>query len=318
MPTVLITGGAGYLGQPLSHLLLKLGYDVVCVDNLFHRQETAFLCRLASDSKYRFHNVDLMDVTAIDQYLRGVDFVIHLAAIVGYQACDRYKEQARVVNLELTKRIVDRLHSDQRLIYPTTNSGYGTTDGSIKCTEETPLNPISLYGETKAKAEKYIRENLPSNGICFRLATVFGTSSRPRTDLLVNNFVWKAYKDRYNVIFDGKAMRNFVHINDVLRAFLWAMDMWDKVIAASYRNVVNFGNDSLNMSKLELARTINKLVPHEIVEGNIGEDPDKRNYIVSSDRFMSTGFKCQESLDDGILALVRQYQIIDTPRFGNY
>ena len=198
------------------------------------------------------------------------------------------------------------------VIYPCTNSGYGVSvDGSV-CTEESPLNPVSLYGKTKVAAEADYRN--VDNHVTFRLATVFGPGSRMRTDLLVNNFVLKAIKDRILVLYECEFMRNYVHLADVCRAFKFVIDNWDSCKNETY----NVGNDSINMNKLQLAQTIQKQIPIEIIKAEFNSDPDVRDYIVSSEKFYSKGFDCRYNLDDGIKQLIKAYAIIDSPWYANY
>jgi nucleoside-diphosphate-sugar epimerase len=198
------------------------------------------------------------------------------------------------------------------VIYPCTNSGYGVSvDGSV-CTEESPLNPISLYGKTKVAAENEYR-NI-ENHVTFRLATVFGPSSRMRTDLLVNNFVLKALREKILVLYECEFMRNYVHIYDICRAFKFAIDNWEDCKNETY----NVGNDSLNMNKLQLAQTIQKHVPLEIIQAEFTSDLDKRDYIVSSQKFYDKGFSCEFDLDDGVQQLLKAYAMIETPWYANY
>lgn len=310
---ILITGGAGYLGTMLTENLLRAfpSCSITCVDNFYHQNELAVLPFL-SDSRYNFLKLDLMDVENYKSF-NEYDVVFHLAALVGFPLCESHKTYARNINLESVKNIINNIRKDCLLVYPTTNSGYGSTTGNEVCTEETPLNPISLYGITKKDAEDYISKH-HSNSVRLRLATVFGLSYRLRNDLLVNSFVWKAYKDKYNVIYDGRAKRNYIHVRDIAQAMIFCVQNKDKMIS----QVFNVGNDSLNMDKLSLAQTINTYVPHKIVEGEVGVDPDKRNYIVSSKKIYNLGFSCRFNLEYGIKELIKTFKVIDKPIFGNY
>jgi len=235
-----------------------------------------------------------------------------LAALVGFPLCDDHPRDAREINFEANKWIAQNKSKDQRLIYPCTNSGYGASrDGSI-CTEESPINPVSLYGKTKVMAERVYQET--DNCVTFRLATVFGPGSRMRTDLLVNNFVLKALKDRILVLYECEFMRNYVHLADVCRAFKFVLDNWETCKNETY----NVGNDAINMNKLQLAETIQKHIPVEIIKAEFNSDPDLRDYIVSSEKFYSKGFECIYDLDDGIKQLIKAYAIIDSPWYANY
>lgn len=313
MKNVLITGGAGYLGTKLTELLFKKYSDVkvTAIDNFYHNNNLSILPFLPNPN-YTFRKSDLIDEGNYKD-LHQFDVVFHLAALVGFPICEDHKLYATNINLNSVKNLISSIRKDCLLVYPTTNSGYGSTTGDLVCTEETPLNPVSLYGRTKRDAELYISNN-HENSVRLRLATVFGVSYRLRNDLLVNSFVWKAYKDKYNVIYDGKAKRNYIHVVDVCEAMIFAMENQHKM----KNDVFNVGNDQLNMDKLSLASKINQYIPHKIVEGEVGVDPDKRNYIVSSQKIYNLGFKCNYDLDYGVKELLKVYKAIDMPIFGNY
>lgn len=166
---------------------------------------------------------------------------------------------ARTINQDAVELICRLASKDQRIIYPTTNSGYGIGEKGKFCTEETPLRPISLYGVTKNNAEQAVLDR--GNSVTFRLATVFGVAPRMRTDLLVNDFVYRAVNDRAVVIFEGHFKRNFVHIRDVARVFMHAMENFEAMKGRPY----NFGLEDANLSKLELCEKIRGHVPE--VEG---------------------------------------------------
>jgi nucleoside-diphosphate-sugar epimerase len=244
--------------------------------------------------------------------LRSADAVVHLAGVVGAAACDRDPEQAASVNLESVK-LLNRLRSpSQVVVFPNTNSGYGATTGSSFCTEETPLEPISLYGRTKVEAELLLLGS--PNAVTFRLATVFGVSPRMRLDLLVNHFVHAAVKEGYLVLFEKDFKRNFVHVRDVADCFLFALANAGRMAGRPY----NLGLDSANLSKEDLALTVKKHVPNFYIHfAPIGEDPDKRNYIVSSARLKEAGFEAKRSLDDGIRELIKGYRMEARGPFKN-
>jgi nucleoside-diphosphate-sugar epimerase len=243
--------------------------------------------------------------------MNDADVIIPLAALVGFPLCDEFPRDAKEINFEINEWIAKNKRPEQKVIYPCTNSGYGTSAGGV-CTEESPLNPVSLYGVTKVDAEKAFRA--VDNHVTFRLATVYGPSSRMRADLLVNNFVWRALKDRVLVLYECEFMRNYVHIHDVCRAFMFVLDNWDKCKNQTY----NVGNDILNMNKLQLAQKIGHYTPLEIIKAEFTSDPDVRDYEVSSQKIYDKGFKCHHDLDDGIKQLLNVYSIIDSPWYGNY
>ena len=240
------------------------------------------------------------------------DVVIPLAALVGFPLCDRKPKDAVEINYEANKWIAENKSKEQRVIYPCTNSGYGTSLDGSPITEEAPLNPISLYGKTKVDAETVYRNT--DNCCTYRLATVYGPSSRPRTDLLVNNFVLKALKERVLVLYECEFMRNYVHIWDICRSFKYAVDWW-----LTFENeTFNVGNDEINMNKLQLAEKIAGHLPVEIIKAEFTSDPDKRNYIVSSEKLYETGFGCAYNLDIGIKQLIQMYSMLDNPWYANY
>ena len=241
----------------------------------------------------------------------GCDVIIPLACLVGFPLCEDNPIEAAQVNYEVNKWIAETKSSDQIVIYPCTNSGYGSSDGGV-CTEESPLRPLSLYGRTKVDAEKAYQD---TEGCCtLRLATVFGPSSRPRTDLLVNNFVLKAIKDKVLVLYECEFMRNYVHILDICRVYNFILDNWKNCSQQTF----NIGNDEINMNKLQLAEKISGHLPVEIIKAEFTQDPDKRDYIVSSQKIYDAGFSCKFDLDMGIKQLIKMYSLIDKPWYANY
>ena len=280
---VLVTGGAGYLGSVLSEHLLDAGHSVTCLDNLSLGQSGPF--HLCENPRFDFVRGDARDEALLGRLLRTVDAIIPLACLVGAPACDRDPWTARAVNLDAI-RLLNRLRSrEQLVVFPTTNSGYGTKSGDTFCTEETPLEPISLYGQTKVAAEAELLSS--PNAITLRLATVFGMSPRPRLDLLVNHFVHAAVTEGFVVIFEKHFKRNYIHIRDVADAFLHCLSSHPQMIGRPF----NAGLDDANLSKEELALKIKVHVPSFYIHfSEVGSDPDKRNYIVSNQRLREAGF----------------------------
>ena len=306
---ILITGGAGYIGSELVNYLIG-EHRVTVLDNLMY-DETSLL-RYAQNNNFNFVKGDVRNTDLLKRLTKENDIILPLAALVGFPLCDDHPRDAREINFEANKWFADNKSKDQLVIYPCTNSGYGTSkDGSV-CTEESPLNPVSLYGKTKVMAEHAYQES--ENCVTFRLATVFGPSSRMRSDLLVNNFVLKALKERLLVLYECEFMRNYVHVSDVCRAFKFVLENWDSCKNETY----NVGNDSINMNKLQLAQTIQKHLPIEIIKAEFNSDPDIRDYIVSSEKIYSKGFECKYDLDDGVGQLIKAYSIIDSPWYANY
>ena len=306
---ILITGGAGYLGSELVGALLKKGHTVTVVDNL--QYGTNSLLRYIGDENFQFHKLDVRRKDLLLPHLTKADVIIPLACLVGFPLCEEKPEEAVQINYEVNKWIAENKSLDHIIIYPCTNSGYGVSDEG-GCTEESPLNPISLYGTTKVDAEKAYQDSEGCSTL--RLATVFGPSTRPRTDLLVNNFVLKALKDRVLVLYECEFMRNYVHIWDICRVYNFIIENWDKC----KNDTFNIGNDDINMNKLQLAEKISEYCPAEIIKAEFTQDLDKRNYIVSSQKIYDLGFKCKYDLDMGIKQLIKMYSLIDEPWYGNY
>jgi nucleoside-diphosphate-sugar epimerase len=308
---ILVTGGAGYIGSVLVPELLRSGYEVVVIDNFMYKQTS-----LLDVCHYRTLEIirgDARDEALIKKYIHNAEFILPLAAIVGAPACDKDPIAAKTTNVDAIKLILKLRSSDQKIIFPNTNSGYGRgRGGTVYCDENTPLDPISLYGKLKIEAEKLLLE--AGNVVSLRLATVFGISPRMRLDLLVNDFVYRALNDKYIVLFEPHFKRNYIHIRDVARAFLHVIENFEDM----KNEVYNVGLSDANLSKLELCEEIKKQIPDFVfVVSDIGEDPDKRNYIVSNEKIERTGFKAEISLARGIAELIKGYQIISGRKFSN-
>jgi nucleoside-diphosphate-sugar epimerase len=307
---ILITGGAGYLGSVLAPTLLSKGYDVTVLDSFMYHQNSLMDC--CQYEKFNIVRGDCRDENLMKSLVAKVDAVIPLAALVGAPLCDRDRVAAQTTNAGAIEMFCRFLSKNQRILYPTTNSGYGIGEQGKFCTEDTPLRPISLYGTTKVQAERTILGR--DNSISFRLATVFGLSPRMRLDLLVNDFVYRAITDRAVVIFEGHFKRNYIHIRDVARVFVHGLELFDSMKGKPY----NVGLDDANLSKLQLCEEIKKQLPHfTYVEAPIGEDPDKRDYIVSNARLASTGFKPEWSMRRGISELIKGFSIIRNSIYSN-
>ena len=307
---VLVTGGAGYLGSVLSEHLLSAGHSVTCLDNLSLGQSGPF--HLCANDRYDFVRGDARDEALLTRLLPTVDAIIPLACVVGAPACQRDPWMAQTVNQDAIA-LLNRLRSKQQLVvFPTTNSGYGTKSGDSFCTEQTPLEPISLYGRTKVAAEAELLAS--PNAITLRLATVFGMSPRPRLDLLVNHFVYAAVTDGFIVIFEKHFKRNYIHIRDVADCFLHCLANPDRMVGRPF----NVGLDDANLSKEELALKIKEHVPSFFIHfSEVGSDPDKRNYIVSSQRLLEAGFQAKRTLDEGIVELMKGYSMLGRGMFKN-
>jgi nucleoside-diphosphate-sugar epimerase len=307
---VLITGGAGYIGSVLVPSLLERGHEVTVLDT-FSRgtTELAHCCRFASFNPVRG---DARDERILDELAPRADLVIPLAALVGAPICKEDPIAARTINLDAVVSLLKRVGKSQMVVYPTTNSGYGVGEPGVFCTETTPLRPVSLYGVTKVEAENAVLA--AGNGVTLRLATVFGMSPRMRIDLLVNDFTWRAVTDRAVVIFEGHFKRNYIHIRDVVKGFEHAIANFDTMRGEPY----NVGLSDANLSKLELCAEIKKQVPGFVfLEAPIGEDPDKRDYIVSNEKIERTGWKPDWPLQTGIAELIRGYRMLRNSRYAN-
>ena len=309
---ILITGGAGYLGSVITPLLVNKGYDVTVYDNLMYNQLT--LSDLCYKSNFKFVYGDVRDYKKLNEYVQKADVIIPLAAIVGFPACEKDKQLAEEVNYNQIYDLITNTSKEQTIIFPNTNSGYGTRSSGI-CTENQKLQPISHYGITKCNAEDILLQN--GNAIIFRFATVFGVSPRMRLDLLVNEFVYKALTDKYITIFERKAVRNYIHIRDVASVFEWMVVHRD----IHRGEIFNVGLSDANINKQQLAEMIKKFISDfAITYSDYYEDPDKRDYIVSNEKVESTGWLPKYNLDDGIKELIMAYQIIinnDTSHFRN-
>ena len=300
---ILVTGGAGYLGSVLVPELLADGHEVTVVDNFRYGQ--ASLLGHCHNPRLSIVRGDARDRALMERCLRGADVLIPLACLTGAPICDRNPLEAASVNRDAIAMALQLRSSQQRVIFPTTNSGYGVGQEGIHCTEETPLRPISLYGQLKVEAERLVLD--AGNSITLRLATVFGVSPRMRLDLLVNDFVYRAVTDGFIVMFEGHFKRNFIHVRDVARAFLHSLEHFEEMRGVPY----NVGLSDANLSKRELCEEIKKQVPSLcVVEAAVGKDPDQRNYIVSNAKIERAGFRPQVSLPAGIAELLKGYQVI--------
>lgn len=301
--SILVTGGAGYIGSILVPALLDAGHRVTVLDNFLFQQ--ASLNQLCANPDFEVVRGDARDEDILKPLLKDMDICIPLAALVGAVLCERDKVGTVSTNRDAILSLVKLMSNEQRVLVPVTNSGYGVGEKGKYCTEESPLRPISLYGRTKVEAESAIMEC--GNGISFRLATVFGMAPRMRIDLLVNDFVYRAVTDRTVVLFEPHFKRNYIHVRDVAKAMIHGIDNFDIM----KNKVYNVGLSDANLSKLELCQTIAGHVPQFVfMEAPIGEDPDKRDYNVSNEKIEKTGYLPSFSLDDGIVELVKGYKML--------
>ncbi|MFC1918884.1 NAD-dependent epimerase/dehydratase family protein [Chloroflexota bacterium] len=307
---ILVTGAAGYIGSILVPALLKRGNEVIAIDSFMYNQPSLLDC--CNDEKLTIIRGDARDKELVSGCLNGVDAVFPLACLTGAPLCAKDPIGARSTNLDAVRMILELRSRNQLIIFPNTNSGYGIGEKGTYCTEETPLRPVSLYGKLKVEAENSILD--AGNAITLRLATVFGVSPRMRLDLLVNDFTYRAVTDRFVILFEAHFKRNYIHVRDVARAFIHCLDNFDRMKNETY----NIGLSDANLSKWELCEEIKKQVPDfYFVEAEIGEDPDKRDYIVSNAKIEGTGFKPEVSLEKGIVEIIKGFQVIRRNHFSN-
>jgi len=301
---VLVTGGAGYIGSVLTKHLVEKGYRVTCLDNLVSGPQS--LMHLISRPNFDFIFGDVRNEGTLKKLVPKYDIIIPLAGVVGMPQCQKNPVDAVMINRNAILNIEKLRNSSQMILFPNTNSGYGTTTGESYCTEETPLNPISLYGKTKCEAEKALLES-DKQAICFRLATTFGISPKMRTDLLVNHFVYQAVSNGYLVVFEKDFKRNFIHVQDIAECFGYGIEQYDTMKGKAY----NLGIDSANVSKQELVEKIKNYIPNlDITYKELGSDIDKRNYIVSNERLRKAGFEAKVTIEEGIQELIKGYSLM--------
>ena len=308
--SILVTGGCGYLGSILVPELLSRGFSVTVVDNLmFDQAPLNHICRL---EKFNFVKADIRAKDQMKPLFANADIIIPLAAYVGAPLCAADPIGAQTVNHDAIMMMLSTISKEQLVLMPTTNSAYGSGNDNNYCDEESPLNPISKYAIDKVKVEQELMSR--ENSISYRLATVFGMSPRMRLDLLVNDFTYRACNDRFLVLFESHFKRNYIHVYDVARAFIHAIDNRSKMVG----NVYNVGLSDANVSKWELCERIKTAVPEfYFAEAKVGADPDQRNYIVSNSKIEKTGFKPEMTLDSGIHELVKGYKMINNRIYGN-
>ena len=307
---VLVTGAAGYIGSVLVPALLERGFEVVALDNFMYRQTSLLdCCHRPGLSVVRG---DARERQLVAELLKKCDVVFPLACYTGAPLCSKDPVGARMVNFDAVKMVLELRSKEQIVVFPTTNSGYGVGEPGVYCTEESPLNPVSLYGKLKVEIEKLILE--AGNAITLRLATAFGVSPRMRVDLLVNDFTYRAVTDRFVVLFEPHFKRNYIHVRDVARAFIHCLDHFERMKNEPY----NLGLSDANLSKWELCQEIKKQAPaFTFLVSEVGEDPDKRDYIVSNAKIERAGFKPEVSLQAGIAELMKGYQIVRRNQFAN-
>ena len=309
MTTVLVTGAAGYIGSMLVPALLSNNYKVICVDTLLY--EPTSLLIASTNPNCTLIVGDARDKSIMEPLINQADVIIPLACMTGAPLCEKDKLAATSINRDAVIMCSELSSSQQLIIYPCTNSGYGVGQDGIYCDETTPLRPISLYGKSKVEAEKALLDK--GNAITFRLATVFGVSTRPRLDLLVNDFTYRAFYDKAVVLFEADFKRNYLHIQDAVDAFLFAINHPNLS-----GDCFNLGYSEANLSKRELCQLIQLQLPKFVyLISEIGEDIDKRNYIISNEKVESAGFKAKYSVETGISELIKALPLLKRNQFAN-
>lgn len=299
---ILVTGGAGYVGSTLVPALLEQGHRVRVLDTLKFGGHGLLPC--CQNRHFELTKGDVCDEQAMAKALDGVDAIIHLAAIVGYPACKKEPQVAQATNVEGTRTLLKLRKPDQKVMYASTGSIYGSVPDYV-CNENTPRAPITLYGETKSTAEDMCLA--AGNSIAYRYATAFGVSNRMRLDLMPNDFTYQAVKNRNLIVYEGGFKRTFVHVRDMARSFLFALEKWDSV----KDDVYNVGHESMNFTKEDVARQILKHTDYYLHFAEVGTDADQRNYEVSYQKIREKGFETTIDLDRGIAELVRAAQLIE-------
>tara|TARA_B100000989_G_scaffold81467_2_gene58174 strand:- start:16953 stop:17891 length:939 start_codon:yes stop_codon:yes gene_type:complete len=308
MKRILITGGAGYIGSLLSDTLVNQGYEVTVIDNLFFNKNT--IGHLIIKKNFKFIHADVRNSIITNEEIKKNDIIIPLACLVGAPLCDKYPNDALEINQDVIVDMINKKSKNQIILYPNTNSGYGTTKKNVECDEKMDLNPISVYGKTKCMVENKLMEK--ENVVSFRLATVFGSSFRNRIDLLVNYFVYNAIMNNKLVLFEPKFRRNYIHIRDIVNTFIFTIENFQKL----KNNIFNVGLSSANLTKIDLCNKIKKYITSFRFEvSEEGTDPDKRDYFVSNKKIESMGWKPKVTLDEGIIELSQVYRLINNSDF---
>jgi nucleoside-diphosphate-sugar epimerase len=299
---ILVTGGAGYVGSTLVPMLLEQGHRVRVYDSLKFGGHGLLPC--CQNRFFELVKGDVCDATGVAKAVEGMDAIVHLAAIVGYPACKKEPQVAQATNVEGTRTLLAARKADQKFIFASTGSIYGSIPDYI-CNEDSPRSPITLYGETKATAEELVLN--AGNSVAYRYATAFGVSNRMRLDLMPNDFTYQAVKNRNLIVYEGGFKRTFVHVRDMARSIMFALERWDTI----KDDVYNVGHESMNFTKEDVARQILKHVNYYLHFAEVGSDADQRNYEVSYEKIRGKGFETTIDLDRGVAELVRAAQLIE-------
>jgi nucleoside-diphosphate-sugar epimerase len=303
---ILITGGAGYIGSILTSELLRQNHQVTILDSLLFGGES--IMPFMSHPNFHFIKTDVTESRAVRDAIKKdwdkPNAVIHLAGIVGFPACQAVGKQVSwKYNVEATKLAYEQ-SADlgvERFVFASTYSNYGLSTDGKPVTEESPLNPQSLYAETKIAAEEFLLTQKDSTcaPLLFRFATLYGISPRTRFDLIVNQFVLEAFTKRQLIIYQRGYSRSFVHIRDIVRGIIMGLEAEQSKIRGQ---VFNLGTDSGNYTKSEIVNLILKRMPETIVEyKDLTFGGDMRDITVSFEKIKRVlGFETTLDVDDGI------------------
>lgn len=301
MEKILITGGAGYIGSMLAPMLLAKGHKVTIYDSFMYGAIP--LLGFSMNPNLEIIKGDVRDAAALAKVVKDHDWILHLAAIVGYPACAADPHLATTTNVDGTRNVLEAMGKGQRLVFASTGSTYGKVEGVA--TEETPIAPLTLYGKSKRDAEMMIRDSNKDH-VILRFATIFGSSPRMRIDLLANDFVYQALHNRQIVLFEGYFRRTFLHSTDAAAVYPFTMENFDRMNG----KVFNVGDESMNYTKREVALEIRKHVDYYLHEAQIGTDPDQRDYEVDYSKLRSLGYRAKVNLDQGIQELIKILRVL--------
>lgn len=298
---ILVTGGAGYVGTVLISMLLEK-HEVRCFDNL--SWDGLPLLPFFANPRFEFMKGDIRDKEAVKKAANNVDAIIHLAAVVGYPACRKHPIMSQEVNVEGTRHLVETADIKIPIFFASTGSTYGKLIGEL-CTETTPLNPLTDYGRQKAQAEEIIKQR--GNYIIYRFATAYGVSPRFRLDLLPNDFTYRAVKEKTLIVYEKNFMRTFIHVRDMARAFIHALDNFNEMKNETY----NVGDEGQNVKKEQICLIIKKHVDYYLHFADVGKDFDQRDYMVSYEKIRKTGWKPTVTIEDGIKELIKAVEAVE-------
>lgn len=305
MQHVLVTGGAGYIGSVLCPMLLDAGFRVTVLDRLLFRVDgTAFLIH----PNFRFIQANIWDVALVEMLMKEVDYVVHLAAIVGEPACNRWPELAEKTNKTGSETLISLSENCnvKRFVFSSTCSNYGIMAGHDLLDEDSPLQPVSAYARHKVEIEKRLLTSKIAVPCVLRFATAFGLSPRMRFDLTVNHFTKDACTGKKTDVYGGAFWRPYAHIHDISRSILMALQLPEQQVS---RSVMNVGSTTENFTKEMLTQTIREEVPSYQFEIHPVTGTDPRNYRVNFKRISEKwGFRIEKPVREGIREISAAFQ----------